>query len=148
MLVCYGRDGGTAQNLDPEEISYVPGYLRYLASESATPAMWTMPTEFDCVEWTLPVPGGGTVLALAKHITPRINSSVTYEDLARTIDGGGEGASEADIKASLLGACGSSGGMVGVKVDANAPAYHTPEYLASKARPEGIIVKLVRNPEA
>jgi hypothetical protein len=73
-----------------------------------------LPEGFECGEWTFPVPDAGTVLALAKHIKPRINSSITYEDPGRTIDGGGDDASDKDKKSSLLGACGGNGGQLGV----------------------------------
>lgn len=144
-LVCYGVDGGTAQDLDPDDISYAAAYLRYLADEAGTDPLWTMPTEFDCSEWTLLPSGDGTVLALAKHIVPRTNSSVTYYDLANTIDGGTD-ATAAQLAASLLGACGANGGEVAVTVDATDPAYLTADYLASGAKPQDIVVKLVRDP--
>ncbi|ORY10359.1 hypothetical protein BCR34DRAFT_655133 [Clohesyomyces aquaticus] len=105
--------------------------------------LWTMPPEFDCGEWSLPIPDAGTVLVLAKHIKPRTNSSVTYTDIARTINGGADPTS-AEKAASLLGACGSGGGMQGVTVNAKDPAYNTPGYIASKAKPQDIIIKLVR----
>ncbi|KAJ6782789.1 hypothetical protein PWT90_04146 [Aphanocladium album] len=143
--VCYGVDGGTSQNLDPDDIAYVATYLRFLGTNNTgADKFWTMPPSIDCQEWTLPVPNAATVLALAKHINPRINSSILYTDLANTIDGG-EHASPAD-KAKFLSDCGKNGGMVGVIVDANAPEYKTPEYVASKAKHEGIIIKLVRDP--
>jgi hypothetical protein len=85
----------------------------------------------DYQEWTLPVPDSGTVLALAKHISPRINSSVLYMDLANTIDGG-VSTSEEDKKNSMLG-YGTNGGMIGVKTDPKNPEYATDEYKARKA---------------
>ncbi|KAF1842321.1 uncharacterized protein K460DRAFT_346030 [Cucurbitaria berberidis CBS 394.84] len=144
--VCFGVDGGTAQNIDKDDIQYAADYLRHLADENNNP-LWTMPPEFDCAEWGLPVADAGTVLVLAKHIRPRTNSSVTYYDLARTIDGGVD-ATPDQKAASLLGACGSGGGMQGVTVNANDPAYNTPEYIASKAKPEDIIIKVVRAPSS
>ncbi|KAL2130294.1 hypothetical protein VTI74DRAFT_6666 [Chaetomium olivicolor] len=66
----------------------------------------------------------------AKHINPRTNSSVTYYDLARTIDGGADATPEQKA-ALLLGACGGNGGMMGVTVDASDPAYNTPGYLSN-----------------
>ncbi|KAI1376908.1 hypothetical protein F4677DRAFT_60726 [Hypoxylon crocopeplum] len=145
-LICYGVDGqGTSQALDPDDIAYAAAYLRYLADTAGGSALWTMLPEFDCSEWSLPVFGAGTVLALAKHINPRTNSSVTYYDIARTIDGGAD-ATPDDLAASLLGECGADGGEVGVAVDAADPAYLTPEYIASGAKPKDIIIKLVRDP--
>lgn len=142
--VCYGAGGGTSQDLDPEDVEYAALYLRYLADTNSNP-VWNMPSEFDCAEWTLPLFGAGTVLALAKHINPRTNSGVTYHDLARTIDGG-EDASDEERAASLLGGCGANGGQLGVIVDLENPAYKTPEYVESGMKPADIIVKLVRDP--
>lgn len=115
-----------------------------MADTSNNP-LWTMPPVFDCSEWILLLFGSGTVLALAKHINPRTNSSVTYYDLARTLDDGKD-ATDAQKAASLLGACGANSGQLQVTVDSTNPAYNTPEYKVSKAKPENIIVKLVRNP--
>ncbi|KAI8304807.1 hypothetical protein K4K59_012638 [Colletotrichum sp. SAR11_240] len=81
QLVCYGVAGGTSQNLDPEDIEYAAQYLRYLAGTNNNP-LWNMSPAFDCAEWTLPLFGAGTVMALAKHVNPRTNSAVTYADLA------------------------------------------------------------------
>ncbi|KAL7628810.1 hypothetical protein AAE478_000325 [Parahypoxylon ruwenzoriense] len=133
--VCYGVDGGEPQDILIDDVQYVADYLRYLGEDnSGLNAMWTMPVEgFECQEWLLPVPAAGTVLPLAKHINPRINSSVLYTDMADTIEN------------SLLG-CGTNGGMVGVATDATNEAYNTEEYKATKAKPEGIIIKLVRAP--
>ena len=145
--VCYGgAGGGSAQNIDEADIAYAASYLRYLADNNANP-LWTMPPEFDCSEWGLPIADAGTVLVLAKHIKPRTNSSVTYYDLARTIDGGAD-ATPTQLAASLLGACGTAGGMMGVTVDDKDPAYNTPAYMASGAKHQDLIVKVVRAPAA
>lgn len=145
--VCFGVNGGTAQNIDKDDIAYAAAYLRYLADTNGQNPVWTMPPEFDCSEWTLPIADAGTVLVLAKHIKPRTNSSVSYYDLARTIDGGVD-ATPAQLKASLLGACGSNGGMMGVTVNASDPAYQTAAYKASGAKPQDIIIKLVKAPSS
>jgi hypothetical protein len=149
--VCFGRDGGVSQNILEDDVKYVANYLRLIARQNegdGLAAMWTMESVspgVDCQEWTLPISGSGTVLALAKHINPRINSSVLYEDLANTIDGG-VNASEKDKASSMLG-CGTSGGMIGVKADPKNPEYATADYKARKYKPEGILIKLVRAPE-
>lgn len=144
--VCFGVDGGTSQDINLDDLQYVADFLRYMVQDNPA-AMWTMPGgKFDCDEWTIPVDGAGTVLALAKHITPRINSSVLYTDIAATIDGGGEHASDQARKESLLGACGTHGGMVAVKVNASDPAYNSAEYKNSMAKPQGIIIKIVKAP--
>lgn len=96
----------------------------------------------DVEEWTLPLASGGTVLSLAKHIGPSSNSSVLYEDLANTIDGG-ENPTPESLAASLLEACGKTGGMEGVIVNATNPAYADPNYVDGGGRPEGIILKIV-----
>ena len=142
--VCYGVGGGEAQNIDEADIAYAASYLRYLADNNNNP-LWTMPPEFDCSEWGLPIADAGTVLVLSKHIKPRTNSSVTYYDLARTIDGGAE-ATSAQLAESLLGACGSGGGMMGVTIDDKNPAYNTTAYKASGARPQELVVKIVKAP--
>lgn len=144
--VCFGVEGGTSQGINVDDLQYVADFLRYLTSDDPA-ALWTMPGGgFDCDEWTLPIEGAGTVLALAKHINPRINSSVLYTDIAATIDGGGENASDQAKKESLLGACGTHGGMVAVKVNASDPAYQSAEYKKVMAKPEGIIIKIVKAP--
>ncbi|KAG6001333.1 hypothetical protein E4U21_004431 [Claviceps maximensis] len=145
--VCYGLDGGESQNLDPEDVQYVADYLRYIGDNNQGAAkFWTMPKAIDCAEWSLPVPGAGTVLALAEHVNARISSSILYEDLASTIDGG-KGAS-VDAKMAALAGCGANGGQLGVKVDKANPLYNTVEYRQSGAIPDGIIVKLVKAPPA
>ena len=144
-LVCYGKDGGEPQDLDPDDIEYAAAYLRYLAETNGNP-LWTMPPGFDCEEWGLPLFGTGTVLGLAKHINPRTNSSVTYTDIAATFDGG-EDATEAERAASLLGACGTNGGQVKVAVNPDDPAYKAKEYIDSGAKPQDIIIKIVRDPD-
>lgn len=88
-----------------------------------------------CQEWAIPVPGAGTVLALAKHTTPFVATSVLYEDLAATIDAAG----------GLL-ECSEGGGQMPVKVNKTNPAYTSAEYKGTKARPDGITIKLVRDP--
>lgn len=140
-LVCYTQ----SQKLKKADIKYAASYLRYLASNSDT-GLWTMPSGFGCEEWRLPLFGAETVLGLAKHINPRTNSSVAFTDIARTLDGG-ENPTEEQGANSLLGKCGVKGGQVRVKVTQKNPAYHTPEYIESGAKPKDIIIKLVRDPD-
>ncbi|KAG5990632.1 hypothetical protein E4U43_004229 [Claviceps pusilla] len=145
--VCYGIDGGEPQRLDQKDIQYVADYLRFIGdSNEGAPQFWNMPAASDCAEWTLPVPGAGSVLALAKHIDPTAKSSILYEDLARAIDGG-RNASLAESKKSLLGSCGTNGGQTGVEANLLDPLYHTREYVESGAVPRGVLIKLVRAPE-
>ncbi|KAG5985193.1 hypothetical protein E4U55_000438 [Claviceps digitariae] len=145
--ICYGIDGGESQKLNKVDIKYVADYLRFISdSNEGAAQFWNMPAAPDCAEWTLPVPGAGTVLALAKHIDPTVNSSILYEDLAHAIDGG-KNASLAETKKSLLGGCGTNGGQGGVEGNLLDPLYHTREYVESGAVPRGVLVKLVRAPE-
>jgi hypothetical protein len=112
--------------------------------------MWMMPPETGCSEWEIPIlylGYPGSLLVLAKHVSPQTNSAVTYYDLARTIDGGGPNSPATERAASLLGACGENGGQMGVKINASDPAYHKPDYVSNGMEQEGIIVKLVRNPK-
>lgn len=97
-----------------------------------------MPEAVDCAEWGLTVPNAGSVLTLAKHINPRVTSSVLYEDLATAIDGGKD----------ALGSCGAHGGQVGVVANMSNPLYGTKGYNDGGAKPEGIIIKLVKAPSS
>ncbi|KAI0509521.1 hypothetical protein F5B22DRAFT_648947 [Xylaria bambusicola] len=147
-LVCYGKNGGTPQNINPDDIAWAAQYLRNIAqvNNGTAGAFWTMPPSNDCEEWQLPLAFGETVLSLAKHISPRINSSVLFEDMANTIDGGAN-PTPTSFANSLLGACGGDGGMVGVYVNASNPAYLTPQYISSGAMPGGIVIKIVHSPQ-
>lgn len=71
------------------------------------------------------------------------NSSILYEDIANAIDGGAN--TPADKKNDFLIGCGTNGGQVRVKANLNNPLYSTPEYKASGAKPEDIILKLVKS---
>ncbi|KAG8161994.1 hypothetical protein KVR01_007759 [Diaporthe batatas] len=147
-LVCFGVNGGTAQNVNVDDVAYAASYLRYIAEENAgtAGAFFTMPPSNDCDEWQLPLAFGDSVMSLAKHINPRVNSSVLYEDIANAIDGGVDPTAES-LAASLLGACGANGGMVGVKANLSNPAYSSASYVVGKGKPEAILVKIVHTPQ-
>ncbi|KAF1817735.1 uncharacterized protein K489DRAFT_328891 [Dissoconium aciculare CBS 342.82] len=144
--VCYGVDSGVSQDVNLDDVQYAADYLRYLGtSNKGLDAMWKMPAAVgNCDEWQLPVDYPGTVLSLAKHIVPRYAAYVLYTDIADAIDGG-ETASAAQKKQALLGGCGVHGGMVGVKTNSSNPAYNTDEYKKTKAKPTGLLVKIVKN---
>ncbi|KAM0272160.1 hypothetical protein ACHAQH_008837 [Verticillium albo-atrum] len=145
--VCYGVSGGTSQNLDVEELEYLAAYLRFVGqSNSGLNAFYTMPTSSSCQEWAIPLPEGAEILVLAKHVSPFVKSSVLYEDIASTIDGG-EGATAAQRAKALIG-CAKNGGQMGVAVNAKNAAYSSTEFKNSKAKADGIIVKLVKVPAA
>jgi hypothetical protein len=62
--------------------------------------------------------------------------------MADTIDGGVDASD--DVKKNALIGCGTGGGMLGVKTNPANPAYNTDEYKATKAKPDGIILKVVK----
>lgn len=135
--ICYGAPSGTSQGLDVEDVAYVAAYLRQ------QDGLLTMPTgKIDCSDWFLYQ--SGTVLVLSKHISQSLNSSVSYRDVADTIDGG-ESASDADKKNALIG-CAEHGGQTLVKTNPNNLAYTTDEYKQNHYTPRGIIIKLVKAP--
>ncbi|KAM3555656.1 hypothetical protein ARSEF4850_005897 [Beauveria asiatica] len=143
-LICYGDNGssdaaagaGGSTEGDPGHEAVAAAYLRWLGEANDGAAkFWTMARADDCAEWTLPVPDGGMVLALAKHTSPWLTSSVLYEDMATAIDG----------DKGLL-SCGKQGGQVGVAANLKNPMYHAEEYKKSGAKPEGILLKLVKAP--
>lgn len=68
------------------------------------------------------------------------DSSVLFEEIANTIDGG-----VGFIKRQGLWECGQDGGSYGVQVNTTAAAYTTPAYIAAGYKPSGIIVKIVAN---
>ncbi|KAI4953344.1 hypothetical protein J4E86_006886 [Alternaria arbusti] len=135
--VCYGKDGGQSQSLDRADIEYVASYLRFVGdSNTGANARWTMPASGACEEWAIAVPDAGTVLALAKHSKPDVSTSILYADIAATIDAIG----------GLL-ECQSNGGQMPTMVNKTNPAYTSAEYKATKATPDGITIKLVRDPK-
>jgi hypothetical protein len=102
----------------------------------ANSASRTMPASGStCEEWAVSVPGAGTVLVLAKHTTPFVATSVLYEDLASTIDAIG----------GLL-ECSENGGQMPVKANKTNSVYNSAECKATKARPDGVTIKLVWDP--
>lgn len=146
ILVCYGgSSGGTSQNLDIADIEYTGTYIRHLA-DTADDLLWTTPYETDFCEWSLPIYDAYTVLALVKYISPRSNSSITYDDIARTIHGQERDGSTKSRGTSLLDACSTGGRRLGVVLDTTNEAFSLDSYVASKATPSGLIVKFVRDP--
>ncbi|KAK1750484.1 hypothetical protein QBC47DRAFT_365367 [Echria macrotheca] len=143
--ICYGAPTGTAQNIDPDDLSYLAASIRFNARKDAkNPAFFNMPANanFQCEEWT--IASEGTVMVLAKHTSARLNTTVLYEDIANTLDGG-EKPTDAQLKASVLG-CGKNGGQVGLIYNATNAAYTSETYKAWKATPSGLVIKVVRAP--
>ena len=145
--VCYSVSGGESQHLDPNDIQYATDYLRNINDNNQGSAkFWNMPRAIDCAEWSLPLPAGGSVLALAKHINPRINSAILYEDVTAAINGGLNAPDS--VKQKALFGCSTNGGQFGVTANLSNPLYNTDEYKKTSAKPEGIIVKLIKAPKS
>ncbi|UNI23899.1 hypothetical protein JDV02_009691 [Purpureocillium takamizusanense] len=142
-LHCYNGEDDTPQDVSVEDVAVVAEKLREWGRGVKGGRFLTMPSENtpDCAEWTIFL--YQSVHALAKHIDPNVSTSVLYEDIARTIDGG-ESASD-DDKAKALISCQTSGGSLGVLVNETDPAYHTEDYKNSGYTPKGIIIKIVSN---
>jgi len=142
-LVCYGKPSGESQNINLDDLEYAAWEFRRLSEDG--PAFWTMPaniTKRGCDEWMMFEIG--TVLALAKHTNNRITSSVSFDDIADTIDGGPEATPEQREKA-IMG-CGGNGGQLLVQVKPDNPAYQTEKYKATGGTPKDILIKIVRAP--
>ncbi|KAM4058052.1 hypothetical protein HRG_010993 [Hirsutella rhossiliensis] len=142
-LHCYSGQDDTPQDVDINDITTVAKALRDYGREVEGGRLFTMTAENapDCAEWD--IFNHQTVLALAKHIDSKKNSSVLFEDIARTIDGG-PSASDEDKKGAIVG-CLSSGGSLGVLVNETDPAYHSHEYEKPGYTTEGIVIKIVSN---
>lgn len=141
-LHCYSGQDDTPQIVDVNDVAAVAKALRDYGREVQGGRFFTMTAENapDCAEWD--IYNHETVLALAKHIDSKKNSSVLFEDIARTIDGGS--ASDDDKKKAIIG-CLSSGGSLGVLVNETNPSYHSHEYEKSGYTTEGIVIKIVSN---
>lgn len=140
-FICYYNAESADQMLSVQDVAAAAGYLRSLGGPNSTQQLLTMPAgDFSCGEQTLY--SAGTVKATAKHVEPRVNSSVLYSDIANTIDGGPNPTSE-DRKNSILG-CATRGGQGPVRVDASNPVYSSAGYKESGATPQGIVIKVSR----
>ncbi|KAL2198357.1 hypothetical protein P885DRAFT_67552 [Corynascus similis CBS 632.67] len=144
--ICYDEPGATPQNLTLQEITYVAGYLRYYGSQKGNPQFYTMnlPDADNCAEWQVTTKGSTWVMA---KLVGDQAASVTFDDIANTIDGGGSGATDEDKAAALLG-CNTAGGQMGVVVNAEDPRYQESQFTDGTYTNQGIIIKLVRNPGA
>lgn len=106
-----------------------------------------MPPSVACQEWELPADDDESVLLLADHLNGRVNSSVLYADIANAIDGGTNPTAASKAK-SLLYACGTDGGQVGVTVNTSNPAYQSSAFKATGWQAGGILVKIVHAPSS
>jgi hypothetical protein len=141
--ICYNEAGATPQNISLKEIAYVAGYLRFYGSQAGNPQFYTMPLpEADnCAEWQVTTKGSTWVMA---KLVGDDAASVTFDDIANTIDGGAK-ATTAQKAAALYG-CDINGGQVGVKVNTTDPRYQQEQFKNGTYTNQGIIIKLVRNP--
>ncbi|KAK3689326.1 hypothetical protein B0T22DRAFT_513615 [Podospora appendiculata] len=143
-LTCYTAPNNTPQDVTVADITYVAAYLRSYGKQTKAGRMFTMngADTPDCAEWTLYA--RNTVTALAKHISPpSVNSSVLFEDIANTIDGGAT-ATDKQKQAAIIG-CLTDGGSLGVVYNASSPAYNTAAYKAAGYVPGGILIKIVNS---
>jgi len=148
-LFCYTEaNGATPQNVDVADIKYVASDLRTYGRNQTRgqgPRLFHMPytstPALPCNEVT--IYQHGSVKAIAKHINDTIWSTVTYEDIATTLDGGPD-ATDAERSRAIVG-CLSNGGSLGVLVNATNGAYSSPVYKAIGGKPEGILIKIVAN---
>ncbi|KAI5463677.1 hypothetical protein BGZ63DRAFT_382041 [Mariannaea sp. PMI_226] len=138
-LHCYNGPDDSPQDVTIEDITYAGNYLRAYGWEVDGGRFLTMTAKAapDCAEWTI-FPHG-SVIVLAKHINPDKDSSVLYEDVANTIDGG----QQRDEVGPALIQCLADGGAAGVYFNSSNPAYNTEEYKKSGYTPEGILIKIV-----
>lgn len=142
-LHCYNGPDDTPQNITVADVTYIAGYLRSYGRQTREGRFFTQSVQDapDCAEWT--VYARKSALSLAKHIDSSKNSSVLFEDIASTIDGG-ERATDEQKKAAIIG-CLSAGGSLGVKANLTNPAYSSDKYKAGNFSPEGIMIKIVTN---
>ncbi|KAH6990271.1 hypothetical protein EDB80DRAFT_729832 [Ilyonectria destructans] len=138
-LHCYNGPDDTHQDLTVEDITYIGDALRAYGREIEGGRYYTMTAQHapNCAEWALFTQG--SVVALAKHIGSDKDSSVLFEDIANTIDGG----QERDQVGPALIQCLAAGGRAGVIFNSSDAGYNTKEYLDKGYTPQGILIKLV-----
>jgi hypothetical protein len=144
-LFCYNATNGTPQNIDVADVAFIAKYLRSYGRQIRPGRFFTMNANDtqDCGEWSV-YARRGTLVAI-KHINDTIDSSVLFEDVATTIDGG-ENATPEQQQNALLG-CGTDGGAYGVQANLSNPAYSAASYVAAGYKTSGLLVKVVRNAE-
>jgi len=143
--ICYSDPGATPQNITLQEITYVAGYLRYYGQQPGNPQFYTMnlPDADNCAEWQVTTKGSTWVMA---KLVGDSAASVTFDDLANTIDGGA--GANATTKAKALYGCNTAGGQMGVVLNATDPRYKQTQFTDGTYTNQGIVIKLVRNPGA
>ncbi|ODH53682.1 hypothetical protein GX48_00100 [Paracoccidioides brasiliensis] len=139
-LHCYSGGSDIPQNVNETDVSYIAASLRAYGRQTKLGRLLTMTTADapDCGEWFLY--SRNSAAAYAKKIDMTYNSSVLFEEIANTIDGG-----TGVVKQAGIFRCRTDGGSYGVQVNATAPAYTTKEYIEAGLKPSGIIIKIVAN---
>lgn len=144
--ICYGDPDGESQNITVSDLLNAAQGLRQ-RFKSGDQLLHRSSGLSVCDDWT--ALQTGSVLVLTKHLNPRVNSTVAYDDIAYTIDGGANGnaASVADdVKQKTLLGCGTHGGQMAVIVNADNPLYTTDAFKASGNTTKWVIVKVVQAP--
>src|ERR1700760_2669946 len=138
--ICYNSQGATPQNIVVKDLQYTIKMLRHNAQQDGNSKFLTMKVADadNCAEWSIFT--SGSVLLLAKLVGDK-DASVTYNDVANTLDGG----SDANTANSILG-CDTAGGQMGVAVNATEPLYQSPDFLKGGFVNTGIIMKVVHAP--
>ncbi|RDA83810.1 hypothetical protein CP532_4621 [Ophiocordyceps camponoti-leonardi (nom. inval.)] len=72
-------------------------------------------------------------------------ASVSFRDIAMTLDGGDPTSSSKESNRGLL-RCGDGGGHMGVLVDARSSLYRTEEFKEKDLRPGGILISVIGRP--
>lgn len=142
-LLCYTEPDNISQDVSVDDVTYVAAYLRAYGKETKAGRLYTMAAAdtADCAEWSLYT--RNSVTAIAKHINSTVDTSVLFEDIANTIDGG-VGATD-DQKLDAIVGCLADGGAMGVVFNASHPTYNTDTYAAAGYTPDGILIKIVNS---
>ncbi|KAK2743041.1 hypothetical protein FQN57_004997 [Myotisia sp. PD_48] len=139
-LHCYSGGNDIPQNVNVSDVSFIASYLRTYGRQTRIGRLLTMKAADapNCGEWLLY--STNTAAAYAKKINMTYDSSVLFEDVANTIDGGA-----GVVKQDGIFRCQTDGGSYGVQANVTAAAYHTPEYVTAGYRTDGIIIKITAN---
>ncbi|WYZ35495.1 hypothetical protein EsH8_X_000142 [Colletotrichum jinshuiense] len=122
-LHCYSEPDDIPQDVTVADVNFVAAYLRSYGRQIRAGRLFNMKAADapDCGEW--PLYTGGTVAAYAKHIDNTVDSSVLFEDIASTIDGG-----TGTVKSAAIIDCLTQGGSLAVQYNLTHPAYSTATY--------------------
>jgi hypothetical protein len=142
-LFCYSEDNGIPQNVNISDVEFIAKYLRSYGRQIKPGRFFTMNANDTqgCGEWS--VYSRRSALVTIKHIDDTVDSSVLFEDIAATIDGG-ENATPEQRQKALIG-CGTAGGAFAVQANLSNPAYLAASYVAAGYKTSGLLVKVVSN---